>query len=53
SLIEYALEKVQARINDKTFNDKGAVFNIMTEQNVWEGFRVQNERLIDVIDVLS
>lgn len=48
SLIEYRLQELRIEINNKEFDEKGAIFTINSEKEVWESFFKESERIIEM-----
>lgn len=48
-LIEYKIEENSIIIDNKSFNEKGAVFKVRCEKKVWENFYKENERIINYL----
>ena len=46
SLIEYKLDENKILVDEKSFDEHGAVIRISTEQDVWKNFSTENERII-------
>jgi len=46
SLIEYKLEEDKILIKNKDFDEKGAIFTVMVEKDVWNSFIQENTRLL-------
>ncbi|MFC2074042.1 YigZ family protein [Campylobacterota bacterium] len=48
SLVEYRLQELKIDIKNKAFDEKGAVFTITSEKEVWKGFYKESERIIEM-----
>ena len=49
SVIEYRLEECCIHIDTKAFDEKGALFTIESEKEIWESFQKENDRLISIV----
>jgi len=48
SVVEYRLQALEIEVKNKEFDEKGAVFTINSEKEVWERFFEESERIIEM-----
>jgi len=46
SVVEYRLDEHLIEVNEKSFDEKGALFTISAQKEVWTAFKKESERLI-------
>lgn len=50
SMIEYRLEELGINTSTKAFDEKGALFTVESEKELWESFYKESERLVGIVE---
>ena len=46
SLIEYKLQELDVLVESKSFDERGSIMNVATEEKLWQKFFKENKRLV-------